>query len=161
MHIKPNKQPNSQAGFTLIELMIVVAIVGILAALALPVFKDYTVRARAAEATQVAASVFKGIGVACSTGDASFGDNSKAGGNGTISIAKSTSISGKYVASVLATGGVMPSILITFRAAAGVPTELASKTISYKADNCGNGSSTTWTLDSGGTTIDAKYRPKL
>jgi len=45
-----NVQRKTQGGFTLIELMIVIALVGILAAIALPAYQDYTVRAKVSEA---------------------------------------------------------------------------------------------------------------
>ena len=48
---------NAQKGFTLIELMIVIAIIGILAAIAIPAYTDYTTRARVSEALTTASSM--------------------------------------------------------------------------------------------------------
>jgi type IV pilus assembly protein PilA len=50
-----------QQGFTLIELMIVVAIIGILAAVALPAYQDYTARAQASEAVSLTSGIKTGV----------------------------------------------------------------------------------------------------
>src|SRR3569833_2525219 len=90
-----------QKGFTLIELMIVVAIIGILAAIAIPAYQDYTIRAQVTEGLNLAAPAKASVAdVYANTGNWPA-DNTAAG------LGADTSITGKYVQSVNVTGGVI------------------------------------------------------
>ena len=95
-----------QKGFTLIELMIVVAIIGILAAVALPAYQDYTVRAKLAEAV-IAGSTAKG---GLSEGFQSDGVTGLTGAATAINATPSAQKASKYVTNYCvfnaATGGV-------------------------------------------------------
>jgi len=88
-----------QKGFTLIELMIVVAIIGILAAIAIPAYQDYTIRAQVTEGLNLAGAVKAAVAESFAQEGTWPADTAGAG--------VGSQISGKYVTSVVvASGGI-------------------------------------------------------
>lgn len=100
------KQRRHQQGFTLIELMIVVAIIGILASIAIPAYQDYTNRAKVTEAINLMS--------AAKTGVAEYYDatNSLASNNSEAGVATAASITGEYVSAVNVATGVVTATMI-------------------------------------------------
>jgi type IV pilus assembly protein PilA len=88
-----------QQGFTLIELMIVVAIIGILAAIAIPAYQDYTIRAQVSEGLNLAGGAKAAVSEYTMDRGTFPSNNAEAG------LAGNTSINGKYVASVTNVNG--------------------------------------------------------
>ena len=99
-----------QKGFTLIELMIVVAIIGILAAIAIPAYQDYTIRAQVTEGLNLAGAAKAAVAETY----ANTGQAPAARINAGMTNA-ATDTNGKYVTQVLVTNG---SIIITYGNAA-------------------------------------------
>ncbi|RQK48485.1 pilin [Neisseria meningitidis] len=112
-----------QKGFTLIELMIVIAIVGILAAVALPAYQDYTARAQVSEAILLAEGQKSAVTEYYLNHGKWPGDNSSAG------VASSTDIKGKYVQSVEVKNGVVTATM----ASSNVNNEIKGKKLSLWA----------------------------
>ncbi|HGM0710823.1 TPA: pilin, partial [Neisseria gonorrhoeae] len=94
-----------QKGFTLIELMIVIAIVGILAAVALPAYQDYTARAQVSEAILLAE------GQKSAVTEYYLNNGKWPADNGAAGVASSSSIKGKYVKEVKVENGVVTATM--------------------------------------------------
>ncbi len=130
---------NKQKGFTLIELMIVVAIVGILAAIAIPAYQDYTIRARVTEGLSLASAAKVTVSENMQSGQA----NRSAGW---------TTPGATSNVSSVAVDSTTGAITVTYSAIAGngtlimVPTQAASGMITW---NCTTG------------TLNANYRPSI
>jgi type IV pilus assembly protein PilA len=143
-------------GFTLIELMIVVAIIGILAAIALPAYQNYIGRAQIAEAIVIT----DGLKVSVSE---SFNDDAACPLNGTKGIPAAAAITGKYVDSV-ATGGTASST-----GGCTITANLSATTVSSGLKNTqlifkmfSNNGSLSWVCSStlSGTTVPYSYLPQ-
>lgn len=135
-----------QQGFTLIELMIVVAIIGILAAIALPAYQDYTIRTQAAEGEVLASGAKTAVAEFFNQWGRMPDNNSSAG------MATAASIKGKYVTQVaVGTGG-----LVTATYGNDANTKISSKTVLLSPTT--SAGSVIWKCK-GGTGLDPKYLP--
>lgn len=142
----------AQQGFTLIELMIVVAIIGILAAIALPAYQDYVARSQVSEAASLASGAKTAVAEEyANTANWSGINNSAAG------IATPASIKGKYVDSVTVKDGVI-AVVMGGDASAKV-TQASANTLAYSPiDRDG---SIEWNCNNSHTDIPAKYLPSV
>ncbi|NVK29935.1 MAG: pilin [Gammaproteobacteria bacterium] len=140
-----------QKGFTLIELMVVIAIIGVLASVAIPAYQDYTGKAQFTEGVTQAASLKQAVvlhygtqGVCPNNGGGTVGD-----------ISKSDQYQGAYVASVL-TGGANGTCTIrsTFKNA-GVNPLLTNETVTLSA-NMNTTGSVNWDCTSSITGEEAR-----
>lgn len=143
---------NKNAGFTLIELMIVVAIIGILASVAIPAYQDYTVR------TKVAEGLFLSGGAKTAVEETRFATGRFLGNsivvNASYGLPAPTSVSGNNTLEIaIGTSGV---ITITYASDPAI----MNKSLILRPDLNTKPGSLVWTCTNfGPTTIDRRFRP--
>jgi len=143
----------AQQGFTLIELMIVVAIIGILAAVALPAYQDYTVRAKVQEAVSLSSPARTAIGMSCS--EQTLGATTTS--NASLGLPDAANISGTYTKSVTAAATDASNATVTIAMKDIGSAITADETIIYNGVCSDAG--LRWSIDTT-STVPAKYLPK-
>ena len=139
-----------QQGFTLIELMIVVAIIGILAAIAIPAYKDYTIRTKVSEGMQLSAAAKLGVAEFVESEGVWPTTNAEAG------VATAASIYGNYTLSVTVGGSGVITILYDDGGTVDAPTEVEGDVMVMTPTTTGG--SIVWDCTTG-STVSPRYRP--
>jgi type IV pilus assembly protein PilA len=146
-----------QKGFTLIELMIVIAIIGVLAAVAVPAYQDYIAKAQMTEGISITEAVKNEVSLAFAN-DKLCPSNS-GGAASSANIAKATDIKGKYVVSVTTGGdaGNTGGCTVTSQFNSdGVNAKVSGKKFEYTLIQSNTGTAQ-WTCKSN---LDGTIRPK-
>jgi type IV pilus assembly protein PilA len=142
-----------QKGFTLIELMIVIAIIGILAAIAIPAYQDYTVRSKVSEGLNLAGAAKLAVAETYDSEGQFMTGGGGADANASYGLPAAGSINGNYVSQVAVTGNGL--ITITYNQnLGGNPTANGEDMTLRPTARQG---SMEWTCTGG--SMPAKYRP--